>query len=342
MGLFKDIADTLIKDEDLASLSRSECEAIIDAMTLLVYADGEETFLERQELEHLLHELPWALKDAQAVDVYLSKSSACMREAVERGDEGFDEAARGIADRLNDLATRKRAFKMAATIAYADWDTDDHEHHALHALAEAFEIPEPFARAMISDIEHTGTPASLEEDTDPEAIPAPTTRTVREVLSKDFLEGFFTNLFDDEDLKHLSEDASYAFVDALSIALVADGYPEPEELTEFKAQLESLPFAAEDADHVRARVEIAINTLREATGAEIDAYIEEIGQKIPSDSLKESALRMAVAITHADMEISAEETSMLHRMARHFGLETEQVHQIVERIRSEGAEGFLS
>ena len=54
---------------------------------------------------------------------------------------------------------------------------------------DAFDIPAPFARAMIMDSEDAATSIdeSLEEDTDAEAIPAPAQNTIREVLSKDFL-----------------------------------------------------------------------------------------------------------------------------------------------------------
>lgn len=339
MGFWKDIADELSSDETLGSLNREQCEAIIDAMTLLVYADGEETFLERTELDHLLHELPWALSNAAEVDEYRARSAASAKVAAAL-PASLEDAAAGVAERLGpNMDVRKKALKMAATVAYADWDADQHEYDALMVLADAFGIPAPFANAIIEDIEDhtTGVATSgdegLDEATDPEAIPAPANNTVRAVLSNDFLEGFFTGLFENDELRNLEEDACYAFVDALSLALVADGYPEEEELQEFKTQLERLPFASQDAEHVRARVEIVISTLRQASDEEARDYIASVGARIPSESLRIKAIEMAAAITHADFDISAEEVSILGKMADAFGVDAARVEAIIEQTR---------
>ena len=344
MGFFKDIADLMVKDDSLRDLDRTQCEAIIDAMVLLAYADGEETVLERAEVDHLLHELPWALHEGHAAEKYKAKRDAEMKAAVESGELDAHAYAKEIASRLDGVELRKKALRMAAAVAYVNWEAGDPEHDALMVLADAFDIPAPFARAMIMDSEDAATSIdeSLEEDTDAEAIPAPAQNTIREVLSKDFLQGFFSNLFVGDELRHLDEDASYAFVDALSLALVSDGYPQPEELQEFKAQLENLPFATEDAESVKARVEIVIDTLREVGEEGRLDYMRGVASKIPSDKLKDRALQMAVVIANADLDITTEETSVLMQMAEAFGIGNARVEELVKTAKEGNEDDFLS
>lgn len=343
MSFWREIADKLGKDELLKTLNQSQCEAIIDALNLLVYADGEESLLERAELEHLLHDLPWVLSEGDKVASYRAESATRHKQAAARGKQGLLEAAQEIAARLEGVKLRKKALKMAAAVAYADWNAGKHEHDALLALARAFEIPDPFARAMIADIEaeNTGV-AFLDEPTEPELVPLAAERSIREVLSTSFLQGFFLNLFADESLRHLSHDAAMAFVDALAIALVADGYPEQEELREFKSQLEQLPFSKEQAIEVKHRVEGCLTTLRQTPDAELDAFIDAVAARIPSESLKERALIMAVHITHADLDITHEEHRMLHRIARGFGISADRLDTLIQDIKEDTEEGFIT
>lgn len=343
MGFFKDIADLMVKDDSLRDLDRSQCEAIIDAMVFLAYADGEETVLERAELDHLLHELPWALHEGHAAEDYKAERAAAIKASIDAGEFNARDVANSIAERLEGTDLRKKALKMAAAVAYANWDAGEHEDAALMLLADAFDIPAPFARAMILDTEDAATfwEGELEEDTDAEHIPAPAQNTIRDVLSQDFLQGFFTDLFDGDELRHLDEEASYAFVDALSLALVSDGYPEEEELREFKSQLESLPFASDDAEHVKARVEIVIETLRQLDGDGRVAYMRDVAAKIPSDSFKDRALQMAVMITNADLEITKEETSMLMQLADAFDISSERVEELISSAGVRNEDDFL-
>jgi len=342
MGFWSDIAEQLGSDEVLKQLDRAQCEAIIDMLTLLVFADGEETFLEKTELEHLLHELPWALSNAAEVDAYRAESSARSKEAAAKGKEGLEAAAAQIASRLEGVDLRKKALKMAAQIAYADWDADHHEHLALHVVADAFEIPAPFAKAIVQDIGMEATEIiSLDESTDAEAIPAPTMSSVSALLSGDFLGGFFSDLFDDDELRRLDHDGSMAFVDALTLALVADGYPEQEELVEFKNQLETLPFAPSEAGAVKVRVEETIQELRDASTEGTADFIARTGAAIPSDALKLAAIKMAATITHADFEITAQEESTLVKLSRGFGVDADELARILDGVRAESKDDLL-
>lgn len=344
MALWKEIADSINKhDEQLKSLTRQECEAIIDALNLLVYADGTESVLERAELENLLHDLPWVMAEGDLAREYLQKSALCLSEATAKGKEAMARSAEGIAARLQGVKIRKRTLKMAAAIAHVDWHATDLERFALTSLAKAFEIPAPFAEAIIEEIEQDAsrTLSILEEETEPELVPRAAEQTIRNVLSTSFLNGFFDDLFDDDELKHLDDAESMAFIDALSIALVADGYPEKEELAEFKAQLEKLPFSSEDIDRVQLRVESCLHTLRATPDHKLDDFIHNVASRISSQHLKERALDMAIHITHADLDITREEHRMLQRIARGFNIPSARLHDMVHGIMEDTEAGML-
>lgn len=344
MALWKELAKSITRnDELLESLSRQECEAIIDALNLLVYADGNESVLERAELEHLLHTIPWVMAEGDLARDYLQKSASCLSEATARGEASIRQAAQGIADRIQGVKLRKRTLKMAAAIAHVDWHATEVERFALTALAEAFEIPAPFAEAIIEEIEKDAsqTISMLEQETEPELVPRCAEQTIRNVLSTSFLNGFFDDLFDDDELKHLDDAESMAFIDALAIALVADGYPEKEELAEFKSQLEKLPFSSEDIDRVQLRVESCLHTLRATPDHKLDDFIHDVAERISSQHLKERALFMAIHITHADLDITREEHLMLQRIARCFGVPQARLHEMVHGIMEDTEAGLI-
>ena len=341
MAFWVDIADTLQRDELLQDLSREQSEAIVDALHLLVYADGQESVLERAELEQLLYELPWALSEGDQLKAYMEKSAACLKQACTRGTDGLSQAAAGIAERLEGLKLRKRALQMAATVAYADWHAGDPERQALFALAEAFEIPRPFASAIIADSEkdaHAVT--SLDEPTEPQPGELGTAASPSGgVTSTSFLDGFFDDLFEDDDaLLRLEPDEAMAFVDALSMALIADGPPTAEELHAFKAELERLPFSADDAKRVRLRVESCLHTLGVTRERDLDAMIASVAAKLPSPALRQRALRMAIEITRGDLEITLKERVMLSRLARAFGVSRDELEALVSEASEDTEE----
>jgi uncharacterized tellurite resistance protein B-like protein len=163
---------------------------------------------------------------------------------------------------------------------------------------------------------------------------------VRATLSGSFMTGFFNDLFDGEELRHLTREGAFAFVDALSVALVADGKPEDEELVEFRTQLERLPFSVEDIEAIQDRVVADIDKLAAYTDEELSGFIVDVGARITSDALKERALRMAVAITHADYAVTGEEARVLGMMAEGFGVSRERIDALIDEVKDAG-EGDL-
>lgn len=167
------------------------------------------------------------------------------------------------------------------------------------------------------------------------------TNTAKDVMSGAFLSDFFADLFEGDDLSSLSEDACMAILDTLTAALVADGYPELEEIEEFRAQVELLPFIPDDRAFVQARIHQTIATLHELDQPQHVAYFTDVAAHIPTTPMKERAFRMAVAVSHADFAITRNEHTLLHDMGTGFGIKPARVKDIIQDVRAQQEDGLL-
>lgn len=351
MGFWKNVADTLHTDEVLRGLDRGQSEALIDTLTLVLYADDEATFLELNELEHLLHELPWALQDHAEVDAYAEQSAEVASALSSR--EGFRQRAADIAARLGDDAAREKALFMAAALIFADWDASPEEQQVLAELAEAFGISEARTQEILEregDASTTLTlsshaapaPASVETpEEDPlDRVLGGRPKNVQAALSQDFLQGFFDGLFADEVSRTLTREQSLGFVEALTLALVADGFPEHAEREQFKVYLKGLPFTTIEAPAVIERFEATIDRLSASRQDPelLSALITDIAGALQDPTLRLKALRMAVIITHADLLITGEEENVLFSIAEGFEIPIERLEELIVEVKT-AAEG---
>ena len=53
---WKKLTDQLRTDDALAHIDAAGVEAVVDVLTLTLYADHDVGFMEKMELDHLLHE----------------------------------------------------------------------------------------------------------------------------------------------------------------------------------------------------------------------------------------------------------------------------------------------
>lgn len=171
---------------------------------------------------------------------------------------------------------------------------------------------------------------------------SPSERSVRSALSGSFLVGIFSDLFDGEELRHLTREGAFAFVDALTVGLVADGLPEDEELNEFRTQIERLPFSIEDIEQIHERAESDVTRLAGFDDEELAVFLAEIATKIDGATLRERAIKMAASVTYADYAVTGEEARILGLMAAAFGVSSERVGEILAEVREAAEHGILS
>lgn len=138
MALWEAMAKAFNKDTTLKDLSSEGAEAVIDALVLVLYADGKASFLEKTELEHLLHEMPWTHGKDDEIDAYTEASAARVEALHSRAE--FDAFVETIAARLEGTDIREKAYELAARLAHADWQINKGERDALDALSDGLGI----------------------------------------------------------------------------------------------------------------------------------------------------------------------------------------------------------
>ena len=149
MSTWRTLADEMGTDDALTNMNDTQITAVIDGLSLIMYADEKVTMLERHEFEDLLCSLPWMDKKHDMVESYLEKALDQAKGATD--SKVFDEIARHAAAEIADQAARLKVFAMAAAMAYADLRLDARESEALKHLAEAFEISDGDAQRILAD-----------------------------------------------------------------------------------------------------------------------------------------------------------------------------------------------
>lgn len=143
---WNDFADQYGTDQSLARLDGEQIKAVVDLLLLVMYADDKASVLEEMEFEDQLCKLP-AIADKRAmIDAHLPGAVARVRGATA---ESAGAIAAGIADKITDADSRKTAFAMAATLAFADVQLADHESTVLRVVADAFGLDPAEARAIV-------------------------------------------------------------------------------------------------------------------------------------------------------------------------------------------------
>ena len=165
--------------------------------------------------------------------------------------------------------------------------------------------------------------------------------TAQDVKSSAFLSDVLAKLFEGDDLASLTEQTALAFLDLLTAALVADGYPEQEEVEAFRAQVELLPFIPDDRAFVKARVEQTIATLQRLTEHEATAHFARVAQPIEAGHMRARAFRMAVIVSHADFAITRNEHALLKHIAQGLGLDPQRAADMIQDVRTQHEEGLL-
>jgi len=130
------------------SLLRAEYGPLLEAMYLMMSADGEVQSEEREVLRGALKNLAGDALDGDLIE--------SMLEAATENEKAEGRKARlasVVATLAKDAARAEVAFVLAAAIAFADNTIADEENDVLDALAEGLGIDESRADALLSAVE---------------------------------------------------------------------------------------------------------------------------------------------------------------------------------------------
>ena len=320
------LSSTLRLDPKLATLSEEQCKALIDAMLYLIYADHEASFMEMQEFEHMLYELPWSLSEQAEVAEHVEVRARVIKGAVmgQRAGEVLEE----IAAELGEPELGEHALRMAANVAYADWTHCDEEQHALITLGLALGVERSFIDTIVKDIERAHQPGDLSIQQS-----VPTQKIAMRFDSTGFLDGVFAEFWGTKEVESLSREERVAIVEVLTIALISDGTPTQEEVDEFRAQLERLWLLTEEPEHVEQHVRHTLEEIQLAAPHQVERFLMNAASPLIDHALRKAVLHMATKVTHADMEITQDEASLLYTLARVLKLAPQEVNASLKEAR---------
>jgi uncharacterized tellurite resistance protein B-like protein len=110
-----------------------------------------------------------------------------------------------------------------------------------------------------------------------------------------------------DDLEKLSQDQKAAIIDAMVVAVLADGVATPVETARFDAELAEVPWEL-DKNTVVALVRAArekVGNLK--SGEEGIALVKDVAERLPTDDLREKVLRMMVSVMMSDGQAAPQE-----------------------------------
>ncbi len=126
----------------------AELAPLLEAMYLMMSADGEISTEEREVLVGAMRNLSGGDLDGEVIDKLLERARANAES------HGRESRLRQVVDDLaKDKARAEVAFVLAAAIAFADNAIADEENETLDALAEGLGIDEARADELLDTVE---------------------------------------------------------------------------------------------------------------------------------------------------------------------------------------------
>lgn len=146
---------------------------------------------------------------------------------------------------------------------------------------------------------------------------------------------FVAELLTKRKFKQLSQTQNEALVDVLAAAKAIDGKLLDVERRELANIVEKLNW--KDGAGRERYIEESIQraTEIEPVPEDLDAYFDEIGNRLQDDWLQEEAYYLASRIVLADDEIDENERLLLKHMVQGFEIPSDKQQLIVRKIRSE-------
>lgn len=146
--------------------------------------------------------------------------------------------------------------------------------------------------------------------------------------------GYFFSIHSElADYDHLDEDEVKALVDAVVLAMVAEGEIPEEEESELAKMTSAFDDHASMAiePYLQERVEAA----REIAG-DSEAYrrwAEDVAGRLDDETLLEEAYYLAARMTAIDVEVVADETEVLETYVEVFDFPRERLKRLTQRLR---------
>jgi uncharacterized tellurite resistance protein B-like protein len=283
-----------LEASDLAALSTSQKDAVLQALFIALIADGDPSAEELAQFEQEIAALPWG-KDAAAL-------RTVTRATVERLQKASDPEKAAFVKELGALippALREKVVFDMASIVAADRVATIVERQTIAAFIMAFGLD---PQATIEKIK--------------ERIPASDVAAEQHVK------------LEPEDIEGLDDAQKLAVLEALVSAVLADGKPSQIELASFEHIVSNLPWGMEPAV-VDAQIKgIAQRIAAFSAPAQISDFIVQMAARLPSQSLREKVFYTVATIIFADGAVSKVEQNTLGALVFAFGITSDRLAAI--------------
>ena len=137
-----------------------------------------------------------------------------------------------------------------------------------------------------------------------------------------------------EDMNKLGQDEKAAIIDALVVAVLADGVASPVEVARFDAEVAEVPWEL-DQHTVVGLIRSARERVGALKGDEGIALVKSIAEKLPSEEIREKVLRMMISVMLADGRPAKQEQQVGGVFAAAFQLSPESLRRIGADARNE-------
>jgi tellurite resistance protein len=267
---------------------------MIEAMTLMIAADGVVADEEILELSRLTSEHPmFGGTSPQAVTDTLKRALKALSK------QGFEARIRALADGLPDYNMRLLAFAFAVSICFSDGQLAQQELNLLKAFQVVFGLREEHVTLLVSTAQDR-----------PE---------FNRILQELGIEGEPYLLRRDE-----------ALIEVMLLMATADDEIQPSEVTRMALTVASRPEFKEmsEAD-VGEAITSALHRIRTHG---LQSRLAELRLCLPDLADRLQALRFAISILVADGQVTHSELHHLERMRVAFDLDEDQVESLKQEI----------
>ena len=148
-----------------------------------------------------------------------------------------------------------------------------------------------------------------------------------------FLKRWLANLMTGKKFKEITQPQREAFIDAIALAVVADGQIAPQEMEELKQATALMGWEGEADDYVERALSDALIHL--TTPETTRARVDDISARLITDWLREEAYYVAARTSAADASVDESERQFLQTLVLGFGISRQRLAVIAEKIMGE-------
>ena len=138
---------------DLDSLSDEQCEAVVEALVAVVFADGSMSEAESLQFDRELVALPWTWRKSSTEKLASARRAREKIRLLEDPDVATD-FVNSLAQNLPGVELREAVYRMCIAIELADGIVDPREVNLLGGIRQAFGLSEGRAQELTAQVRH--------------------------------------------------------------------------------------------------------------------------------------------------------------------------------------------